>query len=91
LVSNFQIISYNFKGSIYLRLLGNFDEDSAHELFDTLIECGSGSLDIFIDTNGLKTIHSFDRNIFLMNLEGIKKQVKNLIFIGVNKHKLIQD
>ena len=91
MTSNFHIISYNFEDSLYLRLIGDFDGGSAHELINTLTKNGNGSWDIFIDTNGLKTIHSFDRNIFQKNLDNIKKQVKDLIIVGANKYKLTQD
>ena len=91
MASNFRIISYNFGDSIFLRLRGDFDGDSAHELINTLKEHIEGFSKIFIDTNELNTVYSFEKDKFIKNLVGIKKQVKNLIFIGANKDKLIQD
>lgn len=91
MASNFRIISYDFYDSLFLRLTGDFDGDSAHELINTLKEHIEGFSKIFIDTNELNTVYSFEKDKFIKNLVGIKKQVKNLIFIGANKDKLIQD
>jgi anti-anti-sigma regulatory factor len=91
LASNFHIISYKNRDSLYLRLSGDFDGGSAHELINTLTKNGNGSWDIFIDTNNLKTIHPFGRDVFQKNLSSIKKQLKNLIIVGANKYKFEQD
>lgn len=89
MASNFRIISYNFGDTLYLRLSGNFNKCSAHKLANTLKENDVGLLNIFIDTNGLKAINSFNRDIFQKNLNDIKKKIKNLIIIGANKHKIV--
>ena len=91
MASNFHIISYKNRDSLYLRLSGDFDGGSAHELINTLTKHGTGSWDIFIDTNNLKTIHPFGRDVFQKNLSSIKKQFKNLIIVGANKYKFAQD
>ena len=88
MASNFQIFSFKTNDSLHLKLAGDFDGSSAHELINTLTTHGAGSWDIFIDTNNLKTIHPFGRDVFNKNLNGIKKQLKNLIFVGANKHKI---
>jgi hypothetical protein len=72
-------------------LTGDFDEDSAHELLNMLKKPGNDYRDIFIDTNNLKTIQPFDRDVFQKNLNSIKKQLKNLKIIGANKYKITQD
>ena len=87
---NSHIISYIFEDTLYLRLIGDFDEASAHELINTLTKNGNGSRDIFIDTNDLKTIHPFGRDVFQKNLSSIKKQLNNLIIVGANKYKFEQ-
>ena len=88
MASNFHIISYKNRDSLYLRLSGDFDGGSAHELINTLTKHGTGSWDIFIDTNNLKTIHPFGRDVFQKNLNGIKKQLKNLIIVETNKDQI---
>jgi len=72
-------------------LTGDFDEDSAQELTNTLIENSTVYSDIYLETNELETVHSFNKDIFQKNLDGIKNQVKNLIIIGLNKYKIIQN
>ena len=91
MASNFHIISYKNRDSLYLRLSGDFDGGSAHELINTLTKNGNSFWDIFIDTNNLKTIHPFGRDVFQKNLSSIKKQLKNLIIVGANKYKFAQD
>ena len=91
MASNFHIISYKDGDSLYLSLSGDFDRGSAHELINILTKHGTDSWDIFIDTNNLKTIHPFGRDVFQKNLNGIKKQLKNLIIVGANKYIFEQD
>lgn len=73
MASYFNIISYDFGDSLYLRLHGDFDGSSANELFNILKEYGNAFRDIYIDTNELKMIHSFGRDVFQKNLDGIEK------------------
>ena len=91
MASNFLIISYKNRDSLHLRLSGDFDVNSAKELTNTLLMHGAGYWDIFIDTNNLKKIHPFGRDVFQKNLSSIKKQLKNLIIVGANKYKFAQD
>jgi anti-anti-sigma regulatory factor len=91
MASNFQIFSFKTNDSLYLRLSGDFDGGSAHELINTLMEHGNGFWDVYIDTNNLKTIHPFGRDVFQKNLSSIKKQLKNLIIVGTNKYIFEQD
>ncbi|MGB5992719.1 MAG: hypothetical protein WBG61_10385 [Desulfobacterales bacterium] len=91
MASNFQIFTFKTKDSLHLKLDGDFDGSSAHELINTLIAHSTGLWDIFIDTNNLKTINPFGIDVFQKNLNGIKKQLKNLIIVGANKYKFEQD
>ena len=88
LASNFQIFSYKNRDSLHLKLSGDFDGSSAHELFNTLKKYDTDFLEIFIDTNNLKTINSFGIDVFQKKLGNLKHQFSNLIFIGANKHKI---
>ncbi len=91
MASNSHIISYKFEDTLYLRLIGDFDESSAQKLIKTLTKHDTGSGDIFIDTNNIETIHPGGRDVFQKNLSSIKKQLKNLIIIGVYKYYIEQD
>ena len=90
MASNFHINFYNFGDILFLRLSGDFNEESANELIAKLMEQRSDSLDLFVDTNELSTIHPFNRDTFQKNLDTFKKQFKNLFIIGVNKHRFEQ-
>ena len=88
MASNFQIYSYKTRDSLHLKLDGDFDGNSAHELINILIEAGTGFWEIFIDTNALKTIHPFGRAVFQKNFSILNKKLCNIIFIGENRHKI---
>ena len=88
--SNFQIFTFKTKDSLHLKLDGDFDGSSAHELINTLTKLGTGFWDIFIYTNNLKLIHPFGRDVFQKNLSSIKKQLKKIFIIGANKYKFEQ-
>ena len=88
MASDFQIIAFKTKDSLHLKLDCNFDGNSAHELSNSLIAHSTGLWDTFIDTKNLKTISPYGIDVFQKNLNGIKNQLKNLIFVGANKHKI---
>ncbi|MEJ2658359.1 MAG: hypothetical protein P8012_14385 [Desulfobacterales bacterium] len=88
MASNFQIYSYKTRDSLHLKLDGDFDGSSAHELINMLNETGSRFWEIFIDTTGLKTIHPFGRAVFEKNFRILNKKLRNLIFIGGNGNKI---
>jgi hypothetical protein len=88
MASNFQILPYKTRDSLHLKLAGDFDGSSAHELINTLVDNDAGYYQIFINTNDLKTIHPFGREVLEKKLGSINKPFKNLIFIGENSHEL---
>jgi anti-anti-sigma regulatory factor len=88
MASNFHIVSYKAKDSLHLKLEGDFDGNSAYELLETLKKYDSGSYQIFIDTNDLKTIYPFGREVFQKKLGMFKQKLNNLVFIGENGHKI---
>ena len=88
MASTFRILSHETRNSLHLKLTGDFDGSSAHELINTLIERGTGFYQIFIDTNDIKTIHPFGRDVFQKKFGSFNKQFRNLIFIGKMNIKL---
>jgi len=88
MASNFHIFSYKTKDSLHLKLEGDFDGNSAYELLETLKKYSSSFYQVFIDTNDLKTIYPFGKEVFQKKLDTYKKQIINLIFIGENGHKI---
>ena len=88
MASNFQIYSFKTRDSLHLKLTGDFDGSSAYELINTLTEHGKGFYEIFIDTNDLKIIHPFGKDVFQKNLGSSNKLYRNLVFIGKNGHEI---
>ena len=91
MASNFHIFSFETRDTLHLKLAGDFDGNSAHELIDTLKKHGRSFYQIFIDTNELKTIYPFGKDVLQKKLDRLNKQFKNLIFIGTNKHNLAEN
>lgn len=71
-----------------MKLYGDFDGSSAHELLNALIAHGTNAHQIFIDTDDLDTVHPFGQEVFHKNLSTIIKQFINLNFIGKYKNSL---
>jgi len=88
MASNFQMFSYQTRDSFHLILEGDFDGSSAYELLETLKKYGNGFYQIYIDTNDLKTIYPFGREVFQKKLGIFKQKLNNLVFLGENGHKI---
>ena len=80
--SNFKIYSIKTRDCLHLKLAGDFDGTSAHELVNILNEHANYFYEIFIDTTDLKSIHPFGVEVFEKNLGLSKERFKNLVFIG---------
>jgi len=91
MAANFHMFSYKTRDSLHLKLEGDFDGTSAYELFETLKKYGADFYEIFIDTNDLKTIHPFGREVFQKKLGTFKQKFNNFIFIGENGYKITQN
>jgi len=87
LASNFKIYSFKTGDSLHLKLTGDFDGSSAYELINMLAD-GKGSYEIFINTNDLKSIYPFGRQIFQKRLGALKKQCNGITFVGKNKQEM---
>lgn len=90
MASNFKILLFETSDSLHLKLEGDFDGSSALELINTLEEYGVKFRQILIDTNDLKTIYPFGRNMFQKNLGRNHKKLNRLIFFGANEHHITQ-
>jgi hypothetical protein len=90
MASNFQIVFFKTRDSLHMKLDGDFDGNSAYELINALRDHGAEFFQIFIDTNDLKIVHAFGREVFQKNF-GALKQLGNLIFIGQNDRHLAQN
>jgi hypothetical protein len=89
MAANFRIYRHRTRDSLHLKLDGDFDGNSAHELINTLAEHGRGLYHIFIDTNDLKAIHPFGRDVFKKNLGRYGHGIGSLVFIGQNRRDIV--
>lgn len=88
MASNFRILFHEKKDSLHLKLFGDFDGNSAHELFNAILDRGFGFYQIFIDTNELNTIHQFGRDVLQKKLGRSNKRFNKLVFIGKNEQEM---
>ncbi|MFO7713260.1 hypothetical protein [Desulfosarcina sp.] len=85
---NFKIFKLKNKNSVHLTLDGDFDGSSAHELINTLKSCGPDVVQVFINTNGLKSIHPFGQIVLHRNLSDVYGRYGSLVFIGDHGRQL---
>jgi anti-anti-sigma regulatory factor len=61
---NFKIETHHGRGSVHLRLAGDFDGSSACELLRTLETHTETARCVFVHTDALKTVNDFGRAVF---------------------------
>ena len=82
MADNFIIATHRNSDSLHLKLKGDFDDHSAHELFEIIKKSFNNTLRIFVHTNSLNNILAFNRLLFLRNLQTLKKQNSSILFTG---------
>jgi hypothetical protein len=85
---NFRISVYRSSLDLHLKLVGDFDGSSAHELLNVLKAHRRGATRIFIHTDSLKEIHEFGRVVFHNNLRVRHGEPVSLLFTGGNAAQL---
>jgi hypothetical protein len=90
MANNFKFLSNRIRDRIRLKLYGDFDGSSAFELINVLKNYRSGSNQIFIDTNNLKTIHPFGMDVFKRNLSTLDINKNNITITGKHRFSLEQ-
>ena len=86
MASNFKLFLHKSNDTIHLKMFGDFDGSSAHELLNAIQINSPKSYQIFIDTGSLSHIYDFGRETFHNNFRIFHKELKNLIFIGKYKN-----
>ena len=82
MATNFRISVHKNAEYLDLKLMGNFDGTSAHELLHALANCGVDTSRIYIDTSYLKEIYRFGLQVFHDNLYLLKGKELDLVFAG---------
>jgi anti-anti-sigma regulatory factor len=85
---NFKIFQLKNKHSVHLSLNGDFDGSSAHELINTLQSYGTDVHQVFINTNGLTSVHPFGQVVLYRNLPVMRGGSQSLIFLGDHRRRL---
>jgi hypothetical protein len=64
MASNFRIFSHQNSDNLHLKLMGDFNDSSAHELMNMLRKYRGISKRVFIHTSSLSSIHPFGLDVF---------------------------
>ena len=72
MASNFKILTHWSSDSLHLKLIGDFDGNSAHELLNFIQRAANKAQKIVIHTSCLRKVHSFGRNTFHTHLGTLK-------------------
>jgi anti-anti-sigma regulatory factor len=89
LVSDFNIRFERKSGALQISLTGDFDALAAGVLYDALKRnCGNEGK-IFVDTSGLKRVHTSGRDLFQIRLSDLKEKSASVVFRGRNRAKLV--
>ena len=88
MAARFRISTHRNSENLHLKLIGDFDGTSAHELLSVLKRYCNSISRVFIHTSCLRDIHPFGRNVFHDNLDVLNGQSITLVFTGENASKL---
>lgn len=80
MASNFKILISRCEDRINLKLYGDFDGSSAHELINLLKKYGRSFLKIHVHTQSLNHIHPFGLNIFTKRFELMNSCAARIVF-----------
>ncbi|RJQ63858.1 MAG: hypothetical protein C4530_02870 [Desulfobacteraceae bacterium] len=89
MATNFKIEIEPKGGTLHLSLSGNFDGASADELLNVIKWHSRDVEKIFVNTNGLRTIHPFGQVLFQNKYHTVKDQSPQLVFTGKNWEKML--
>ena len=88
MASNFGIAVDRNSDGFILKLVGDFDVTSAHELIYAIEKLPEDSVKLYIYTNGLKTIRPFGRDIFHMFMRSLNGQSTKIVSTGNSASQL---
>jgi hypothetical protein len=87
---NFRINTYQTTDNLHINLLGDFDGSSAFELLNLLKDNLNGVKRILIDTNNLKKIYPFGREVFNRNFSKLREHRIRIQFLGSNAFQIVK-
>lgn len=87
MASNFRISLHQNSDTLHVRLSGDFDGSSAHELIHTIKNHNGKPANIFIHTSRLLSVYPFGLDVFKKNC-AIDNLTDSLTFTGKHGNKL---
>lgn len=88
MATNCRIVIHRNSENLHLKLVGNFDDNSAYELLDAMRAHSNHASRIFIHTNSLKAIEPFGLHVFHAHFDLLKAKSIEFVFTGENVTKL---
>ncbi|MBW1716622.1 MAG: hypothetical protein JRJ77_12495 [Deltaproteobacteria bacterium] len=85
---DFQILVHNNEGNLHLKLMGDFDEDSAREVLKAVRDKSHATSRVFIHTNGLHQIYPKAQKVFQENIDSMELQSIPVLFTGEKADQL---
>ena len=82
MASNFGLAIDRNSDGFGLKLAGDFDVTSVHELIYAIEKLPEDTVKLYIYTNGLKTIHPFGLDIFHKFMHSLNGQSAKIVFTG---------
>ena len=89
MASNFRVSTHRNSENIHLKLIGDFDEISAHQLIDVLEENRKNINKVFIHTNSLRRVHPFGCHLFHHHLKTLERPLMNILFTGDHANRFV--
>jgi anti-anti-sigma regulatory factor len=84
MATNLRITVHRNSENLHLKLMGDFDGNSAYELLDAIRTQSQHSSRIFIHTDGLKAIEPFGLDVFHSHFDLLKGKSMEFVFAGKN-------
>jgi hypothetical protein len=80
--SNFKILIHTNDDKLHMKLVGDFDGTSAHQLLNHIKKFHPKFRTIFVHTNCLKELIPFGVGVFKSHLGNLDRNRKGLVFTG---------
>ena len=88
---NSQFLIHEDEGSIHLKVVGEFDANSAKDVLNVVYKRSPMISRIFIHTNCLNKIHPEARKLFQESMDSMDNQSIPVIFTGAKASQLAPD
>ena len=85
---NFQVLVHEEDGSLHLKLVGEFDANSATDVLKIVYNRRPVTSRVFIHTNCLNKIHPEARKVFQENIDSVESQSLPVLFTGEKASQL---